>query len=197
MSESDGEEETVEGGMRVAMTAAARVAEGLARIRQQQLEQAVGEGEQQARALTERLRAEMTAAREAYAVVKDPHWWASAGVEEIARTYRIAAAWRDADPESAWVEHRMAEEVMDRHGVDVGTVETSIVGPHLEAAAAEIGRDIAVDVRAATTLLAGAERADRLAGDVDDPQEARGARHGTVSALLGEAEPGGDSADRR
>ena len=167
MSESDGVDEALEGGMRVAITAAARVGETLARVRQQHQEQAAREGEQRSRELVERLRAEMAAARTAYPRVEDPQWWASGNVDEIASVYRTATAWRDVDPEAARVEQRIAEEMKIRYDVDVRTFDTSILGPHLEAAAAEIGRDMAVDVREAATLLAGGERADQLSGDVD------------------------------
>lgn len=119
MNESDGVEEALEGGMRVALAAAARIGETLARARQQQQERTAAESQSRARELTGRMQAEMTAARATYRGVDDPKWWSTAGRDDIATAYQNAVAWRGIDPEAARVERRIADEAETRHGVDV------------------------------------------------------------------------------
>lgn len=179
MSDNDGVDELIEGGMRLAVTSAARVGETLARLRQQLQERSAAESEQSAREMATRIQAEMSAARTSYRGVDDPRWWDNARPEEVASMYRTAAAWRDVDPEAARVEQHMAQEVRTRYDVDVRTVDTSTLGPQMTTASEELSRRGTVDMVEATTLLAAAERADHQRSEAElaklrDGQEAKG-----------------------
>ena len=100
--ETDGIEEAFEGTLRVAVTAAARIGEQLARAREQYLVRARAQGEQAARDYAARLEAERAAARAELAVVYRAEWWDRAGVDDIARAYTTAAPRLVADSEARW-----------------------------------------------------------------------------------------------
>lgn len=169
MSESDGVEEIVTQGMRVAITAAARTGEAMMRHRQAESQRAATESQARAQELQERLDAEMLAARSAYRRVDDPAWWASASPQDVAKAYETATAWHDVDEEAARVQARIEAEVLERYGVDLDT--TDDVATTLEertASPVQERQDSSVD---AAVYVAAAERAD--AEPVWDSRERR------------------------
>lgn len=117
--ETDGIDEALAGQIRVVVTAAGLIGEGIARGREQQLRRAQAASEQEARALQSRLTAERTAARAELASVQRPEWWGRATPEQIGRAYEVARAWSRDEPEAGRAEQRITEEVRTRYGVDV------------------------------------------------------------------------------
>src|SRR5450756_54925 len=87
--EADGIEEALEGGLRVALTAAGR------------------------------LHVERMAARAQLAPVTDSAWWDRAGAREITQAYATAKAWSGIDPDAERAVERIRGEVRVRYGVDV------------------------------------------------------------------------------
>src|SRR4051794_30149359 len=96
--EPDGSNDALTGALRVALTPAARVAEQLAGTRGQQGRGARAAGEHHARELHARLEAERAAAHAVLAPVAHEEWWQRADVDDIARAWETAQAWRELDP---------------------------------------------------------------------------------------------------
>lgn len=117
--EPDGIDEAFEGGLRVGLTVAGRVAEVAARAREQAARDAAAVSEQHARELRVRLNAERAAARAALAPLRREEWWASARPEQVAAGWETARAWSGVDPDAAQAADRIRREVRDRYGVDV------------------------------------------------------------------------------
>src|SRR3954453_17905152 len=98
--EPDGMNEAVTGALGVSLTAAAHVAEQLARSREQAARDARAAGEHEARQLQVRLDAERSAARAVLAPVAREEWWQRADIDAIARAWETAEAWRELDPDA-------------------------------------------------------------------------------------------------
>lgn len=121
--ESDEMAETLEGGMRVAISAASSAAERAARGREQRRQQAEMADEQQAKELRARIETERAGARAELQRVHDDRWWERANRREVAAAYQTAAAWRG-DPEAERAFTRIDQEVQQRWGVSVQTLES-------------------------------------------------------------------------
>lgn len=117
--ETDGIEEAFEGQLRVLVTAAGQVGERIARAREDAQRRAQAASEQEARELASRLAAEQRAARAELAAVYRSDWWDRATPEQIGRTFQVARAWSQEDPEAVRAEARMRDELRTRYGVDV------------------------------------------------------------------------------
>lgn len=120
--ETDGIEEAFEGQLRVLVTAAGQVGERLARAREEALRNAQARSEQEYRELQSRIEAERRAARVEMANVHRSDWWDRATPEQIGRTYQLARAWSQEDPEAARTEQRVRDELRARYGIDVDAV---------------------------------------------------------------------------
>lgn len=185
MNESDGVEETTQAGMRMLFIGAARVAETLMRVRQQHLARAAAESAARAKDMQQRFEGEMLAARSAYLRVEDPQWWQHSRPEELAESYRTAAAWADVDPEAEKARRRMVDEISQRYGVDLTTTPVEEMGPELEAAAARLEHQASMNMVESSALLSAAERADQ-SGETEASNEMEGQSAGAW-----------DSAERR
>lgn len=119
MSESDGMNEAVEGGMRAGMMAAARIGEQLARMREQSLREIQQAEEQRARGLQDRFAAAQAAARAQLEPVSRDDWWDKATPEMIERAHETATAWKDHDPVAAEHAEQIRDQVQQRYGFDV------------------------------------------------------------------------------
>jgi len=117
--ESDGIAEAFDGQLRVALTAAGRIGEVLARMREDAVRRSQAASEQQARELSSRLDAERLAARAELGNVYRPDWWDNASPEQIGQAYTTARAWSGEEPEAVRAEGRIRDEVRERYGVDV------------------------------------------------------------------------------
>jgi hypothetical protein len=183
--DSDGIDEALQGVTHVAMTAAARMGEQLARMREQQAREAQARSEQAAREQAARMNAEREAARSSLAPVHRPEWWDTAQAEDVTKAYTTAKAWSEVDPEAVRAEQRIVEEVRARFGVDVtrdgepANVAEAIERAERARADANQERGGARDDRAeAVGLMAAANATDRAAeADVraaeaaaDDPE---------------------------
>ena len=144
--ETDGIEEAFEGQLRVLVTAAGQVGERIARGREEALRRAQAQSEQEARELQSRLAAEQRAARAELANVHRSDWWDRATPEVIGRTYQVARAWSQEDPEAVRAEQRMNDELRTRYGVDVNSTNAdpaAVVFDALNAAEAR-GADVVI-----------------------------------------------------
>ncbi|WP_298877421.1 hypothetical protein [uncultured Microbacterium sp.] len=119
VDESDGISEAFEGQLRVAVTAAGRVGEIIARQREEAARRAQAESQQQARELASRFAAERQWARVELSSVYRNDWWERATPEQIGTTLATARAWGNEDPEAVRAEGRMRDELRTRYGVDV------------------------------------------------------------------------------
>lgn len=171
MTESDGIEEALTAGMRMAMAGASRVGETLARVRQEQHAKAAAASEAAGEQLLRQRDAAMQTARTEYTGIDTAQWWEQADVEEIAATYTTAAAWKDLDPTAAQAEERMASEVRERYGVDVRQTDPRDVGPRLDEAARKLAAEPAKSEAESAAALAAAELADQQNTPVDEPEQ--------------------------
>lgn len=117
--EGDGIFEAFEGQLRVAVTAAGRVGEIIARQREEAARRAQAASQQESRELTSRMNAERRSARAEYASVYQNDWWERATPAQIVTTLATARAWGNEDPEAVRAEGRMRDELRTRYGVDV------------------------------------------------------------------------------
>lgn len=117
--ESDGIFEAFEGQLRVAVTAAGRVGEIVARQREEAARRAQAASQQEARELMSRMNAERQSARAEYGSVYRNEWWERATPAQIGTTLATARAWGNEDPEAVRAEGRMRDELRTRYGVDV------------------------------------------------------------------------------
>ncbi len=205
MQDSDGIDEALQGVTHVAMTAAARLGEQLARMREQQAREAQAHSEQAAREQAARMTAEREAARASLTPVHRQEWWDTTTAEDVTRAYTTAKAWSEVDPEAVRAEQRIVEEVRSRYGVDVTRDgEPAAVAEAIERA--ERARAQAADQRGAAGgdraeaagLMAAANANDRAAEAgrrerITDPElrefiDATRERHG-VDVLDPDADP--------
>lgn len=117
--QTDGIEEAFEGQLRVLVTAAAQIAERIARAREDAQRRAQATSDQEAHELASRLAAEQRAARAELGNVYRSEWWDRATAEEIGHTYQVARAWSQEDPEAVRAQSRMRDELRTWYGVDV------------------------------------------------------------------------------
>ena len=121
--ESDGIEEALEGTVRLAVTAGARIGAEIARAREEQLRsQRLGD-EREAARLAQRFEAEKQLAAAELSQVHRPDWWDRADTQRIGQTYATAQAWAPHLEEATQVERRMREEMRSRYGVDAATFQ--------------------------------------------------------------------------
>ena len=223
--DSDGIDEALQGVTHVAMTAAARMGEQLARMREQQAREAQARSEQAAREYAARMTAERGAARAFLSPVHRPEWWDTATAEDVTKAYTTAKAWSEVDPEAVRAEQRIVEEVRNRYGVDVtGAGEPAAVAEAMaradrarsEAAEERTGasgdRAAEADARRAEAEARGQDVDPELADAIDPEQPGQGgdaqteadraraqadAEHGRASELREDAGQSYDSAERR
>lgn len=200
MHEGDGIDEALEGVTQMALSAAARIGEQHARMREQRARDAQARSEQAAREQAERMAAERSAAAASLAAVQRREWWDTAAAEEVTKAYETARAWSGSDPEAARAEQRIREEVRARYGVEVPAGDAAGVAEAMDRA--ERARNAAEGERGegqrdqaeAVGLMA---RADA----VDQQAEAERREHPDGTAVAGELLEEGalayDSAERR
>jgi hypothetical protein len=124
MSESYGMDDVLDNGMRQSLMIASRIAETLARRRQEAQRQQEHQDAQAAHEAQARLAAERTAAHAALAPVHKDQWWDKAQPADIATAHAIAEGWKDHDPSALEAASKIRQEVLARYGID-----THDVGP--------------------------------------------------------------------
>jgi hypothetical protein len=122
MSEADGMDDVVEGGMRQSLMAASRLAETLARSRQESLRQREQQDTQAAHELQARQAADRATMRAALAPVDQDKWWDQAQPQDIARAHALAEARKDHDPAALAAAERIHIEVSNRYGINTRDV---------------------------------------------------------------------------
>ncbi|BCW12973.1 hypothetical protein NtRootA4_41220 (plasmid) [Arthrobacter sp. NtRootA4] len=124
MSESDGMDDVVDGGLRQSLMIASRIAETLARHRQEAQRRQHHLDSQAAHEAQARLAAERSSARAVLAPVEKDQWWDKAQPSDIAAAHTVAEAWKDHDPTALAASEKIRQEVLTRYGID-----TLDVGP--------------------------------------------------------------------
>jgi hypothetical protein len=124
MSEADGIDDVLDNGMRQSLLIASRIAETLARRRQEAQRQQEHQDSQAAHEARARLAAERTAAHAALAAVHKDQWWEKAQPADIAAVHAVAEGWKDHDPTALAASEKIRQEVLVRYGID-----THDVGP--------------------------------------------------------------------
>ncbi|MFJ4268370.1 hypothetical protein ACIPY1_17580 [Paenarthrobacter nicotinovorans] len=122
MSESDGMDDVVDGGLRQSLMIASRIAETLARKRQESQRQQEHADSQAAHEVAARLAAERSAAHAALAPVEKDQWWDKAQPSDIATSYAAAEGWKDHDPTALAASEKIRQEVLTRYGIDTHDV---------------------------------------------------------------------------
>jgi hypothetical protein len=147
MSESDGMDDLLDGGLRQSLMIASRIAETLARQRQEAQRQQEHHDTQAAHQAQARLAAERSTAHAALAAVEKDQWWDKAQPSDIATAYIVAEAWKDQDPTALAASEKIRQEVLTRYGID--TRDVGADAAHLESGihtiAAERARQEALD----------------------------------------------------
>lgn len=121
MNESDGINEIFDDLLRQALMFASRLGEQAARARQQHIEQARAQSDQEGREAITRFDAERNAARVALAPVAEDRWWDTASPEQIGSAYQSATAWAKEDADIAKVHTVMDEQLAKRGVIVTGT----------------------------------------------------------------------------
>ncbi|MET3952659.1 hypothetical protein [Arthrobacter sp. UYEF36] len=124
MSESDGMDDVVDGGLRQSLMIASRIAETLARSRQESQRQQEHQDAQTAHEAQARLAAERSAAHAALAPVEKDQWWDKAQPHDIATAHAVAEGWKDHDTTALAASEKIRQEVLTRYGIDTRDVGT-------------------------------------------------------------------------
>jgi hypothetical protein len=122
MSESDGMDDVLDNGMRQTLMMASRIAETLARRRQESQRQQEHLDAQAAHEAQARLAAERSAAHAALAPVEKEQWWDKAQPNDIATAHAVAEGWKDHDPIALAASEKIRHEVLARYGIDTHDV---------------------------------------------------------------------------
>lgn len=196
MSESDGIEDAFEGQLRMGLLIAGRVAEEIARQREQAARAAEQQSAQAARDLQERAAAERTTARAALVPLERAAWWDRARPADIETAWQTARQWADVEPDAARAAETIREQVATRYGIDVDALEAD----HHESGGRGESLARALDDRAAqATAQAQQQRveADKetvvatlLAGEAADERAAADATPTTADAAHAGVEEG-------
>ncbi|MBO1269477.1 hypothetical protein [Arthrobacter cavernae] len=164
MSEADGIDEVVDGSLRQSLMAASRLAETLARMRQESLRQREQQDTQTAHEAQVREAAQHAAVQGALAPVQKDQWWDQAQPQDIAQVHALAEAWKDYDPTALAAAQRIQYEVQNRYGIntrDVGT-DAAYLESGIEMISAEQARRAAVAEHQKGMALIAAAQAEEL-----------------------------------
>lgn len=130
--DTDGIEEAVEGNIRLAVIAGARVGAEISRAWEDRLRQRQAGDALQARQLEQRFAAEKQVAVAELSQVYQPQWWDRADPAQVGQMYATATAWAPQVDQAAQAQARMRAELQDRFGIDV-----SLTDPHGVSAAVD------------------------------------------------------------
>src|SRR5690349_15975770 len=122
MSDSDGIDDVLDGGIRQSLLIASRIAETLARRRQELQRQQEQQEAQAAHEAQAQLAAQRSAARAALSPVEKEQWWDKAQPGDIATAHAVAEAWKDHDPAALAAADRIRQEILTRYGIDTHDV---------------------------------------------------------------------------
>jgi hypothetical protein len=175
MSESDGIDDILDGGIRQSLLIASRIAETLARRRQELQRQREQQDVQAAHEAQAQLAAQRSAVQAALSPVEKDQWWDKAQPNDIATVHAVAEGWKDHDLAALSASERIRQEVLSRYGIDthdvgsdaaylesgIQTITAERVRLEALALSQEQARKAAAEHEKATQLLAAA-RAEEL-----------------------------------
>ncbi|MCY0905751.1 hypothetical protein [Arthrobacter sp. H14-L1] len=170
MSESDGMDDVLDGGLRQSLLIASRIAEILAHRRQESQRQQEHQDVQAAHEAQARLAAERSAAHAALAPVEKDQWWDKAQPHDIATAHAVATSWKDNDPTALAASERIRQEVLTRYGIDTH----------------DVGADAAYLESGIQTITTEKARLDELARSQEETRKAA-AEHEKAMGLLAAA----------
>ncbi|MET3948748.1 hypothetical protein ABIB49_003473 [Arthrobacter sp. UYCu512] len=170
MSEADGMDDVVDGGLRQSLMIASRIAETLARRRQESQRQQEHQDAQMAHEAQARLAAERSAAHAALAPVEKDQWWDKAQPHDIATAHAVAEGWKDHDPIALAASEKIRQEVFTRYGIDTR----------------DVGADTAYLESGIQTITTEKARQDELARSQEETRKAA-AEHEKAMGLLAAA----------
>ncbi|MCB5275505.1 hypothetical protein BJG92_03056 [Arthrobacter sp. SO5] len=159
MSESDGMDELLDGGMRQSLMIASRIAETLARRRQESQRQQEHQDAQAAHEAQARRTADRSAAHAALAPVNRDQWWDKAQPHDIATAHAVAEGWKDYDPTALAASEKIRQEVLARYGIDTHDVgaDAAYLESGIQTITTEKARQDALDRSQEETRKAAAE----------------------------------------
>jgi len=129
MSESDGMDDLLDGGLRQSLMIASRIAETLARRRQEDQRQQEHRDAQAAHEAAARFATERSTAYAVLSQVDNDQWWDNAQPSDIATAHAVAEGWKDYDPTALAASEKIRHEVLNRYSIDT----RDVVGSELEA----------------------------------------------------------------
>jgi hypothetical protein len=132
-------DDVLDGGLRQSLMLASRIAETLARRRQESQRQQEHQDTQTAHEARARLAAERSAAHGALAPVAKDQWWDKAQPRDIATAHALAEGWKDNDPTALAASAKIRQEVHTRYGIDTRDVGTDAA--YLESGLATINAE--------------------------------------------------------
>lgn len=163
MSESDGMDGVLDNGLRQSLLIASRIAETLARQRQESLRQREHQDAQATHETQARYMAERAAMQGALAPVHRDQWWHEAQPTDISAAYALSEAWKDHDPAALAAADRIRSEVHRRYGIDTRNIgaDTDHLASGVETVTAERARLQALrEHEKAMALIAAAQAED-------------------------------------
>jgi hypothetical protein len=145
--------------MRQSLIIASRIAETLARRRQEAQRQQEHQDAQAAHEAQARLTADRSAAHAALAPVNRDQWWDMAQSHDIATAYAVAEGWKDHDPTALAASEKIRQEVFTRYGIDTRDVgkDSVYLESGIRTAATDKARQDALERNQEETRTAGAE----------------------------------------
>lgn len=164
MSESDGIDDVLDGGMRQSLLVASRIAETLARRRQESQRQQEQQDAQTAHEAQARYVAERAAMQGTLAPVHKDQWWEQTKPKDITDAYVLAEAWKDHDPVALDASERIRYEVSRKYGIDTRDVgaDSAYLASGVETVGAEQARLAAVREHQKGMALIVAAQAEEL-----------------------------------
>jgi hypothetical protein len=163
-------DDVLDGGLRQSLLIASRIAETLARRRQDSLRQQEHQDTQVAHEAQARLAAERSAAHAALAPVEKDQWWDKAQPNDIATAHAVAEGWKDHDPATLAAAETIRQEVLTRYGIDTH----------------DVGADAAYLESGIQTITTGKARQDELERSQEQTRKAA-AEHEKAMQLLAAA----------
>jgi hypothetical protein len=159
MSESDGIDDVLDSGMRQSLLIASRIAETLARRRQELQRQQEQQDAQAAHEAQVHLAAQRSAVQAALSPVQKDQWWDKAQPSDIATAHAVAEGWNDHDPAALAAAERIRHEVLTRYGIDTYDVgaDTAYLESGIQTITAESARLEALALSQEETRKATAE----------------------------------------
>ncbi|MGY2747877.1 hypothetical protein [Arthrobacter sp. UYCu723] len=170
MSESDGMDDVVDGGLRQSLMIASRIAETLARRRQESQRAQEHQDAKAAHEAKARLAAERSAAHAALAPVEKDQWWDKAQPTDIATAYATAEGWKAHDPAALAASETIRRQVRTRYGIDTH----------------DVGADTAYLESGIATITTAKARQEELARSQEETRKAA-AEHEKAMQLLAAA----------